>query len=125
MEKAIQIFALVQLLLMGVSHIVKREAWAEFFIQLSEKGHPGVFLHGFLSLWFGAIIVGFHQIWEGPALVLTMYGWLMILKASHCFLFPEMALRSLRKVRVETSWEFIPAGILFLLVSCSIAYELL
>lgn len=57
-------------------------------------------------------------------MVLTAFAWLLVLKAAHCFLFPEAALRSLRKVSVQSSWKFIPAGILYLLVACPVAYRL-
>jgi hypothetical protein len=124
MERAIEVLALVHLVAMGISHIVKRDAWAEFFIVLAEKGRPGVFLHGFLSLWFGSVVAGFYRVWEGPGMVLAVFGWLLVLKAGHCFLFPDAALRSLRRVSLETSWRFVPAGVLFLVVACATAYQL-
>lgn len=62
MERAIEIFALVHLLLMAISHLVQREAWAEFFIALGERGRPGVFIHGFLSLWFGSLVAAFYPV---------------------------------------------------------------
>jgi hypothetical protein len=124
MERSIEIFALVHLVTMGISHIVKRDAWAEFFIVLAEKGRTGVFLHGFLSLWFGSVIAGFYRVWDDAGVALTTFGWLMVLKALHCFLFPDAALRSLRRVSVETSWKFIPAGVLYLAVACAIAFRL-
>jgi len=124
MERAIEIFALVHLVLLGASHIVKREVWAEFFIVLAGTGRPGVFAHGFLSLWFGSVVAGFYDVWEGPGLALTLWGWLMIAKAAHCFLFPEAALRSLRRVSVDTAWKFIPAGLVYLIVASFIAFRL-
>lgn len=124
MERSVEIFALVHLLLLGFSHIVKHKAWAEFFMVLSEKGRPGVFFHGFLSLWFGSVVAGFYRVWSGPGLVLTLWGWLLILKAAHGFLFPDAALRSLRKVSLESSWKFVPAGVVYLAVACPIAYRL-
>ena len=55
----------MHLLLLEVSHIVRRGAWAEFFMVLSRHGRTGVFLHGFLSLWFGSVVVGFSRVWAG------------------------------------------------------------
>src|SRR4051812_39239756 len=122
MQRAVEIFALVHLLPLGLSHILKRNAWAEFFIVLSEKGRSGVFFHSFLSLWFGSIVAGFHPIWKGPALVLTLWGWLLLVKACHGFLFPDAALRSLQRVSLERSWKFIPAGIVYFVVAGFTAY---
>ena len=114
MERAVEILAVINFVVMGVSHIVHRRAWAEFFIWLRGRGHAGVFVHGFLSLIFGSLVVAFHNVWTGLSVVLTAYGWLMIFKSLLCFVTPAIALRSLQRVSVERSWEFIPAGILFL-----------
>jgi hypothetical protein len=124
-EHAIEIFALVHLVVLGASHIVKRDVWAEFFILLAQHGRPGVFFHGFLSLWFGSIVVGFYRVYHGPGIVLTAFGWLVTLKAAHCFLFPNAALRSLQRVSVDGSWKFIPVGIAYLLIAVPIAYRLM
>lgn len=125
MDHAIEIFALVHLLVLGSSHAWQHKAWAEFFIVLSKQGRPGAFLHGFLSLWFGSVVVGFYRASDGPGLALTAFGWLLILKSLHCFLFPSAALRSLQKVSVETSWKFIPVGVAYLILACPIAYRLI
>ncbi len=125
MEKAVEILALIHFLVMGVSHVVHRRAWAEFFIWLRGRGHAGVFVHGFLSLGFGSLIVAFHNVWTGLPAVLTAYGWLMIFKSLLCFVTPAVALRSLQRVSLQRSWEFIPAGILFLALAGVLAVVLL
>ena len=124
MERAIEIFALVHLVILGTSHIVKHDAWAEMFVLLAKHGRSGVFLHGFLSLWFGSVVIGFYRVYNGPGLVLSVFGWLVTLKALHCFCFPAAALRSLERVSTETSWKFIPVGIVYLLAACAVAYRL-
>jgi hypothetical protein len=124
MERAVQIFALVHLLILGASHIWKRDAWAEFFMVLAEKGRTGVFLHSFLSLWFGSVVVGFHRVWNGPAVALTLFGWLLVLKAAHGFLFSEAALRSLQRVSLATAHRFIPVGVIYLALCVPIAISL-
>jgi hypothetical protein len=63
-------------------------------------------------------------VWHGPGLALTLFGCLVGLKALHCFLFPETALRSLQKVSVATAWKFIPVGVVYLALSAWIAWWL-
>ena len=65
MERAIQIFAVVNLVVIGLSHVAQPRAWAEFFVALREKGDRGVFVVGFMSLAFGSLIVAFHNVWSG------------------------------------------------------------
>jgi hypothetical protein len=124
MERAIEILAVIQLTVIGVSHIVYHRAWAEFFIWLRGKGDPGVFANGFLSLTAGSLIFSFHQVWTGIPLALTLFGILNILKAANCFLFPERAMRSMQRVSLERSREFVGAGALSLVLAAVLAYGL-
>jgi len=117
MTRALEIFAVIHLTLMGLSHVVHHRAWAEFFINLRRLGYGGVFVHGFLSLGFGAMILAFHRVWSGMPLVLTIVGILYLMKTLQCFLLPEVSVRSLDRVTMERSRVFIGAGIAFLLIA--------
>src|SRR3954470_7762617 len=74
MHRAVELFAFIQLLVVGLSHLLQPRAWVKFFMTLHAHGHAGVLVHGFLSLWFGSIILGFHQVWHGVPAVLTVTG---------------------------------------------------
>ena len=117
MTRALEIFAVIQLTLVGLSHVVQHRAWAEFFIRLRRPGYAGVFVHGFLSLGFGAMILAFHRVWSGMPLVLTIVGVLYLMKTAQCFLLPEVSLRSLNRVTLERSRVFIGVGVVFLLIA--------
>ena len=114
MQRAVQIWAAVQFIVIGLSHIFQRRAWAEFFIHLRSLGNTGVFLNGFLSLIFGSIIVGFHNVWSGLPVVLTVIGWAQIVKAFVAFVFPKLGARGINRVSVERDWEFAVGGFIFL-----------
>lgn len=116
MERAVQIFAAVNFLVIGISHIVQPQAWVEFFVLLRGKGRAGAFLNGFLSLGMGSLIVGFHNVWSGPATVLTVLGWCWVLKALLTFAKPEIGLKGMSRVSMERSWEFVVAGIFLLAI---------
>ena len=75
MEHATQVFAAVSLLVIGLSHLFQPKAWVKYFQALAAQGTPGAFVEGFLCLSFGGIIVGFPNVWHGPALLLTLIGW--------------------------------------------------
>ena len=117
LERALEIFAVIHLGLMGLSHIVQHRAWAEFFILLRGKGYAGVFVHGFLSLGFAAMILGFHRVWSGIPMVLTIVGVLYLGKSLQCFLLPEVSMRSLNRVTLDGSRMFVGAGVMFLIVA--------
>lgn len=124
MERAIEILAVIQLTIIGLSHIVHHRAWAEFFIWLRGKGTTGAFANGFLSLTAGSLIFSFHRVWSGIPLVLTVFGILNILKAANCFLFPARAMRSMERVSLARSREFVVAGVFSLAIAAVVAVGL-
>jgi hypothetical protein len=124
MERSIEILAVIHFTIVGFSHLLRPKAWADFFIWLRTRGHAGVFVHGFLSLGFGSIIVAFHPVWTGMPTVLTVVGWLYLVKASFCFLLPETQMVTLGRVSHQQAWEFRMPGIAYLAVAGVLAYSL-
>ena len=82
MERAVQIFAVINFLAMGLSHIVQHRAWKEFFVFLHARGNVGNFLNAILALGMGSLIFAFHRVWSGIPLLLTLYGLASLLKLS-------------------------------------------
>jgi hypothetical protein len=117
LQQSVEFFVAVQSLVMGVSHIVQPRAWVDFFVWLREKGHAGVFANGFLSLWFGTLIVAFHPVWSGPAIVVTLLGWAQVVKAAVAFVAPQISMRGFARVSPERRHEFVGAGIGLLAIS--------
>lgn len=110
MENAVEIFALVHFTVIGLSHIFAPRAWVQFFIWLRGKGEAGVLAVGFMTLWFGSIIVAFHNVWTGWATLLTIIGWAQVFKGALYFIFPSFGLKMLGRVSEEKSREFVYAG---------------
>ena len=113
MERSLEVFATIHLLIMGLSHLFRPHAWVDFFIWLRERGHPGVFVHGFLSLGFGSMILAFHNVWSGLTSALTVAGCLYLVKAVMCFLFPSTQMRTLGRVSHDRAWELAVPGVLY------------
>ena len=124
MERAVQIFAVVHLTVIGLSHVFQPRAWVTFFLLLREKGEAGVFVTAFLSLGFGSIIVAFHNVWSGIPIVLTLLGWAQILKALLYFVWPAYGLRKLQLVSHERARLFAIPGVAFLAVAGLLLYHL-
>jgi len=125
MERAIQIFAVIHFAVIGVSHMVQPRVWAEFFIALRGQGRRGVFAIAFLTLWFGTIIVAFHNVWTGLPIVLTLVGWAQVVKATIYFLFPGFGLKQMERVTLERAWFFIPGGAVFVALALVLAFHLI
>ena len=117
MEEAIQLFAAIGFLVIGLSHLIQPRAWVAFFQSLAARGAPGAFMEGFLLLTFGSFIVAFHNVWRGPEVVLTLIGWSQVLKGIVRFVAPEVALGVMRRATPETAWRFQAGGVFALALS--------
>ncbi len=103
--------------LMGLSHIVQPRMWADYFEALAVRGRPGVVTKIMqVELWPALLIVGLHQVWSGPGIVVTVLGWLLLAKVAMGLLAPELAMRSMRMAE-RGPRSFVPAGVALLVVS--------
>jgi hypothetical protein len=123
-ERACEWFALVTCLVMGLSHLVQPRAWAESYAGLHRLGKPGAFINGGMSLIPGALFVAAHPVWYGPGAALTVFGWLLVLKGTICFLAPGLALRGMGKAGAGAGREFIFGGVLLLGFAGVVGYAL-
>ena len=124
MERAAEWYALMTCLVVGFSHILHPAAWAEIFARQHRLGKPGAFANGGLSLVPGAALVAAHPVWSGPALVLTLLGWCLVLKGAICLLAPSLALRSMGRGGAGDGREFQIGGLLLLAVAGVLVYVL-
>jgi hypothetical protein len=110
MEASVQLFAAINFLVIGISHILAPRAWVNFFDLLRQKGEPGVFVVAFMTLVFGSIVAAFHNVWSGLPAVLTVIGWGQVLKALIYFTFPSFGLRRIGMVPPERAHLFVYGG---------------
>ena len=110
MEQAVEKLAMIGFLVTGVSHVCQPRAWAQFFIDMRNKGETGSFINAYLHFPLGALIVAFHNVWRGAPLVLTLIGYSLLVKSLIYFVFPRRGLKSLSRVSLDRSWEFVVAG---------------
>ena len=114
MELAIQKLAIVSFFVIGLSHIFQPRVWAQFFIDLRSKGETGSFINAFIHLPLGALVVAFHNVWEGIPVILTLIGYAWVLKSLIYFVSPSRGLKSMSRVSLERSRGFIVAGVVML-----------
>ena len=122
MERSVEILAIVLFGVIGLSHVVQPRAWAEYFIFIRGKRETGAFLDGFLHLPLAGLIIGFHNVWTGIPVVLTLLGWAFLMKSLLRFCVPKLALRMMARVSVERSWEFQVAGAALMAVAGLLGY---
>ena len=123
MERAVEIYAIINLTVIGISHVVRPRVWVDFFVFLRERGEAGVFAVALLNLIFGSIIVAFHNVWSGIPLVLTLLGWANVLKALIYLAFPASGLRRLQFLSHKRAKLVGVGGIVFLLLAGVLGYH--
>ncbi len=122
MERAVEIFAVIHLGITGLSHILAPRAWIDFFVGLREQGHPGVFAVGFMSLFIGSVIAAFYNVWSGHGLVLTLYGWTLVLKGALYLILPSYGMRGLRRIDAEKPYHLAVPGVGLLVLAGVVVY---
>lgn len=110
MEQAIQFFISVNFFIIGLSHILQPSVWVAYFAKLHSLGRLGAFAEGFLYLNFGTLIVSFHNNWSFPEVILTLIGWLHIVKALIRFAAPGAVLGIYERMQPERAWQIQLAG---------------
>lgn len=104
--------------------MIQPRVWAEFFLGLIRMGDRGAIVNGFIHFPMGAIIVAFHDVWEGIPLMLTLIGYGWVLKGFIAFSFPRLSLMGMSRVSLERSWEFVPAGFVATLIGAVLLFDL-
>ena len=116
----------IPLVLVGISHIVQKQMWVEFFAGLAAQGHSGVVWRTFvLELWPAVLIVVFHQDWSVPGVIITLYGHLLMAKVVVSLLYPPLGLRSMHQADRAGSKAFIIAGLALIGIGALCGYRVL
>jgi hypothetical protein len=124
-QTGVRLFGTIHLLVIGLSHMVQPRLWTEFFLLLQRQGRVGVFINGFLSLWFGSIIVALHNVWSGIPALLTLLGWAQVVKGTVAFVLPAVGARSLGMVRADRAGMFRVPGAVLTGMGLLLGYDLL
>jgi hypothetical protein len=94
-QRAIELFAIINFAVLGLSLLFQPLAWSRFFAWLRREGEAGAMAYGFICLSFGSLIVAFHRVWFGLLVILTIAGCLEVLLGMICLLSPATGLRVL------------------------------
>jgi hypothetical protein len=98
MEKNVEIFVIINFLVIGASHFFQAHVWVDFFNWVRSNGRVGIFAYSFLSLSMGSIIVSFHWVWVGVIpTAITCLGLAQLIKGVIGFVLPEFGLKNLQK----------------------------
>jgi hypothetical protein len=119
---AVQMVMLISCTMMGLSHLLQPGLWSDFFGELRERGSVGLVISSFINSTPAAVIVGLHQVWSGAAIVLSVFGWLLLAKSVTGLILPKLGLRLLRLSRHgDRAFRGAGIGLLVIAAACGLA----
>jgi UPF0716 family protein affecting phage T7 exclusion len=105
--------------LMGLSHVLQPRMWQDYLQALHKQGVAGVLTKTMIwEFWPALIVVAAHQVWRGPGLILTVFGWLLLIKCIVSLVAPQISLRSMAMSR-RGAKAFVSGGLLLIGVGLS------
>jgi len=113
--EAVRATLLLPFVIMGLSHIVQPGLWRDFFMRLHAFGPPAIIVRTFmLELLPASLIVALHQVWSGTAMIVTIYGHLLLVKIAVSQVIPAFGMRSLSMAEKYGKFGFRFAGLVLM-----------
>lgn len=88
MEQAVQFMMGISLAVLGLSLFFRASDWVAWMRDVQHAGREASLPIGALNLFLGSLVLGFHQIWEGWPMIVTVIAVLMTLKGILYLLMP-------------------------------------
>lgn len=117
MHTTFEIVAAIALFALGLSHVVQHQEWARFFHWLASRGRMGAWLWGGWTLLNGIVVVVLHPVWHGLSMMLTLFGWALVVKGLAVLLLPAWSQRSMTRIAVNASRPYAVAGWMLIALS--------
>jgi uncharacterized protein YjeT (DUF2065 family) len=92
-QRAIEVFALLNFAIIGLSLVIQPRAWAMYFAWMRREGLAGAVIHGLLCVLWGSLIVSFHHEWNGFLVILPIFGAVQMLEGIIFLIAPSFGLR--------------------------------
>ncbi len=115
-QSAVQLMMGIGCTLTGLSHVLQPLVWQDYFAALYERGEAGVFTRTMTwELWPALVVVTLHQVWSGPGVLLTLFGWMLLVKCTVALLLPQIGLRSMAMAQRGPAM-FVAGGTLLMVI---------
>ncbi|HEY1764497.1 MAG TPA: hypothetical protein VGF85_06215 [Opitutaceae bacterium] len=124
-QHAIELFALLNFGIVGLSLVVQPNAWATYFEWMRREGEAGAVIYGLLCVLWGSLIVSFHPTWHGFLVILPAFGVLQTFEGFVFLVAPSFGLRILAFFTRERQWVIRLLGLIALILALYIYLVLL
>ncbi len=88
MEQAVEIMTGISLLAVGLSYLLRAKDWVIWLDAVRGQGRRASLSLGGMCILIGSFIAGFHWVWNGVAMIVTITGVIFLIKGFVYMLFP-------------------------------------
>jgi uncharacterized protein YjeT (DUF2065 family) len=92
-QRAIDVFALLNFAIVGLSLVSQPMAWAKYFSCMRRNTEGGAVIYGLFCVLWGSLIVAFHREWTGLLVVLPIFGVIQLLEGIVFLVAPSVGLK--------------------------------
>ena len=124
MERTVEFFVAIQLVVIGLSHALRPGAWVAFFEHVRELGTTGVLMIGLWALAFGGVVVSAFPVGSGLTVLLAVLGWANVAKGVVYLVAPGAGLAALDRVKPERQRSFVVVGVALIALGGTFAVHL-
>jgi uncharacterized protein YjeT (DUF2065 family) len=100
-QHAIEVFALLNFFIVGLSLVFRARAWAKFFLWMRREGEAGAVIYGLFCVLWGSLIVSFHPDWHGLLVILPAFGVVQLFEGLIFLVSPFAGLRLMSMLTEE------------------------
>jgi len=100
-EQTVQWIAAPLLTLVGLTQLYRVDWWLDRHQRFANGGPPAIRVYGLAVLAAGGVVVFLHNVWSGPAVVLTLLGYLLVLEGGVALVVPQIGLAGLARAEPE------------------------
>jgi uncharacterized protein YjeT (DUF2065 family) len=116
-QRAIDIFALLNFAIVGLSLVYQPVAWAKFFAWMRRNNEGGAVIYGLFCVLWGSLIVSFHREWTGLLVVLPLFGTLQLVEGFVFLVAPGFGLRLMGRFNEANPGLFRLLGVIALVLA--------
>ena len=124
MEQLIQVIIVITFFTLRISMVLRAKIWVEWVQKLQSNGTSGILSLGLINLLLGSIIVTFHWVWEGFAMIVTIIGMIMLCRSFIILLTPNLFLKIIDKTLPKMNVIVSIGGFLFVVIAVLLFYNL-
>lgn len=124
MAYPIELMVAIGFLVMGLSMLFRTSDWQAWILHLQAQGHNTSLVLGSINLLLGSFIVAFHWVWEGVAMIVTIFGILFLCRSVVLLFCPAFLPKMLKKLAPRMDGLIMLSGLVITAVAVVLFYDL-